>query len=117
MKSSNVGLSPKEALVIATSGTPEAVVAGLLLGFKKAPKPLANCRYLFRYFLKPCQKRAAAGQVFIVCSREERTANTLPTKEEVESSKIVFHLPGRYSCAPQLQKQLEVIRCAEHATV
>lgn len=38
MKSSNVGLSPKEALVIATSGTPEAVVAGLLLGFKKAPK-------------------------------------------------------------------------------
>jgi len=37
MKSSNMGLSPKEALVIATSGTPEAVVAGLLLGFKKAP--------------------------------------------------------------------------------
>ena len=37
LKSSNIGLSSKEALVIATSGTPEAVVAGLLLGFKKAP--------------------------------------------------------------------------------
>lgn len=47
MKSSNIGLSPKEALVIATSGTPEAVVAGLLLGFKKAPRTVCPlCSYV-----------------------------------------------------------------------
>jgi len=50
--------------------------------------------------------------VYIVCTRDEQTANTLPTKEEVESSKLVFHLPGRYSSAPQLQSNWISYWCA-----
>ena len=39
IKSNDVPLSKQEVLVIASGGTPEAAVAAIMLGFKKAASP------------------------------------------------------------------------------
>ena len=61
LSASNIDLSPNEALVALTGGTPEVVVAGMILGFKK---------------------------VFYVSSGVEHLMMTMPTPEEERERQI-----------------------------